>query len=407
MGTMPAYFASHLGTNFWFPLFVIAVLEGIAIHTWRFREEPGARSLVYGQLCKGVWLLALLCGSRSTGLTALTAWTNLCWMASLLLLFVSYRFLVEMSGLDRELPAWITYLMGGTVGILWLIILTNGWHGWLWKIIWTDGDVARLLPGSGRQLPKIAGYLMGFITTGLCIRWLRSSTGLRRRQARLILLASLLSWFGHVLTFLPGCGILAPLPLSFLLSSTVTAWAFHRWRMYGIIPLAQEVVVKNMIDGLMVVDDRENIVSLNSTARAVFTNIVEGVPFQTAVKLWPALADLENEDGVTVREVCFGVEKYGRTFWVTMTPLLNSTGNRLGRVLLFKDVTQERQQQAQILEQQKAISTMMERQRLGRNCTMAPVRSGASFPCRRRRREPPSQNNDMNKRISAWSASSR
>ena len=38
---------------------VIAVLEGIAVYTWQFRAEPGARWHAWSQSCKCLWLVAL------------------------------------------------------------------------------------------------------------------------------------------------------------------------------------------------------------------------------------------------------------------------------------------------------------------------------------------------------------
>jgi signal transduction histidine kinase len=364
---MPESFASHLGISFWFPLFVVAVLEGLAVYTWRFRQEPGARAFVWLQACKSVWLLGLLVGFFSAAPASLAWSMNARSLVSLLTLFFSFRFTAEMSGCERELPRWVNGLMGGVVGAYWLLILINQWNGWLWKLEWT-ASAAQIALGPASWVPVAAGYAMSAFIAVLCILWLMRSSGLRRRQAALILVAFLLSWFGHMLTRLFGMTLLTSLPLLFLLSSTVMAWAFHRWRIYGIVPLAQEVVVKTMIDGLMVVDDSENIVALNPTARALFPPraVTEGAPFQAAFAAWPALAEFTAQSGAAAAEASRQVEGSARFYRVTTTPLRTALGQRLGRVLIFKDVTLERQQQERIVEQQKALSTMTERQRLGR-----------------------------------------
>ncbi len=245
--------------------------------------------------------------------------------------------------------------------------LTNGRQGWIWKSISIEGGAVRTLDGPLRDVPKLASYSIALFITCLCVRWLVRSTGLRDRQAWLILLASVVSWAGHRMTFLPHMARLAPLPLSFLLSSAITAWAFHRWRMNGIVPLARDAVVQNMIDGLMVVDDSQTIVALNPTARAIFPEpaVAVGASFQGAAAVWPALADFESEAAVAA-EVSRNVDGSACFFHVTGNPLRTPLGHSLGRVLIFKDVTIEHRQQAILLEEHKALSALTERQRLGR-----------------------------------------
>jgi signal transduction histidine kinase len=365
---VPDFLLSPAGLNFWLPLLVAAVLEGIAIYTWHFRQEPGACSLVWGQLCKMVWVLALLPVDRSSGVAS-TVWNlDVRGTASLMLLFFWFRFVAEMSGYDRELPSWVTHLLGGVTFTLWLAIVTNPWHGWMWKSISMEGDTVRILDGPFRWVLKLAGYAIGLVIVGLSIAWAARATGLRRRQARLILLASVISWVGLIVTFLPGVTPLAILPLSFLLSSAIMAWAFHRWRVWGLVPLAQEVVVKTMIDGLMVVDDSGTIVALNPIAHEIFPEpaVAVGSSFKAVTAAWPALAGFVNETDVSAMEAARDVRGNPCCFHVTVSRLHAPLGQRLGRVLVFKDVTVERQQQARILEQQQALSILTERQRLGR-----------------------------------------
>ena len=358
------FFLARLGTHLWITFVAVAVMEGIAVYSWQFRKEPGARSLMCIQVCKATWLLSLLFASQSSEPDSYIFWMNLLMISSQLVIFFWFRFISQVSGFEREGPRWITAVLGGVVGVSCLIILTNHWHGWFWRFGGMEAGVPKLLDGPTNQPQMLVAELMSLFTLGLFARWVLRSAGLRQRQAWLMLIGSMISWLGHMLVSVHGSSVLAPLPSSFLLSSVIVSWAYFRWRIFSIVPLAKEVVVKTMIDGLMVLDESDRIVEMNPTAQAIFA----GMPgtLVAAVAAWPALAGFHGEGCAATLEVSREVAGTPRFYHATQTPLRTSAGYRLGRVLVFKEVTTEKQQQARIVEQQKALSMLGERQRLGR-----------------------------------------
>jgi signal transduction histidine kinase len=350
------FFLARLGTHLWITFVAVAVMEGIAVYSWQFRKEPGARSLMCIQVCKATWLLSLLFASQSSEPDSYIFWMNLLMISSQLVIFFWFRFISQVSGFEREGPRWITAVLGGVVGVSCLIILTNHWHGWFWRFGGMEAGVPKLLDGPTNQPQMLVAELMSLFTLGLFARWVLRSAGLRQRQAWLMLIGSMISWLGHMLVSVHGSSVLAPLPSSFLLSSVIVSWAYFRWRIFSIVPLAKEVVVKTMIDGLMVLDESDRIVEMNPTAQAIFA----GMPgtLVAAVAAWPALAGFHGEGCASTLEVSREVAGTPRFYHATQTPLRTSAGYRLGRVLVFKEVTTEKQQQA--------LSLMGERQRLGR-----------------------------------------
>jgi len=359
-----AFFAARLGTHLWITLVAVAVMEGIAVYSWQFRKELGARSLIYLQICKATWLLSLLLASQSREPGSFMFWMDLLLIASLLTIFFWFRFISQVSRFEQEGPAWLTAVMAGAVGVSCLIALTNSWHGWVLRLGETEAGMYSMLDGPASKPFYLVEELMSVFTIGLFVRWVLSSAGLRRRQAWTMLAGSIISWSAHLLESVPGSSVLAPMPSCFIFSSLIVAWAYFHWRLFSIAPLAQEVVVKTMIDGLMVVDESDHVVEMNPAARAIFA----GMPgtMAAAAAAWPTLAGFDGEGRALTLEASREVAGTLRFYQATQTPLRTATGYRLGRTLVFKDVTTEKQQQARIVEQQKALSTLGERQRLGR-----------------------------------------
>jgi PAS domain-containing protein len=186
----------------------------------------------------------------------------------------------------------------------------------------------------------------------LCVAWVKKVRGLRRRQAEMVLLAMILSWGGALLNQLPKTHSLidgtVALAISFVLSSLVVTWAFVRWRLLGLLPLAQETVLNNRVDGLLLLDLSGRIVLLNQAAQALFPsrNLAEGDSFAKAVDDWPALAAIAKCPGECQFDAARQFSTRAMTYEVARTPLRNPVGHSLGSVVTFKDITEERHEQS-------------------------------------------------------------
>jgi signal transduction histidine kinase len=153
------------------------------------------------------------------------------------------------------------------------------------------------------------------------------------------------------------------LPIGFALSSLVMTWAFLRWRVLGLLPLVQETVLNERVDGLLMLDLSGRIVVLNKAAWALFPslNLVVGDSFRKAIDDWPALAFLAGNSGECHFDAARQFSTCRMTYEVAQTPLRNSVGHSLGRVVTFKDATEKRREQSHRIQQ----SILKERKQLG------------------------------------------
>jgi len=363
---MPSYPISPEAISLWLSLAVVAILEGLSIHTWQYRKEPGALWQVWLQASKGLWLLVLLVGSRSVLIQEKILCLQIGTVLSFLVCYLWFRFIANLSDYDRRIstPRWRAIQCGA--GILFLLILVCTWRGWLWNSLHiTNGGFhsPRSLLGNSLSLPV---YALNAFTLWINTRWALRNAGLRRRQAWMFLVPSVFTWGGQLVSRLRGLDSIVPCAIGFCFSGVITLWAFHRWRLYSILPLAKDVVVEGMVDGLMVIDDEGYIVALNTPTRTIFADsaISIGKTIEDALQAWPEMVCRDNSASVweTQHQQGDAVSYYQ----VTRTSLRISTAHVLGQVLVFKDITHKKLQQARIVEQERALAMMTERERLGR-----------------------------------------
>jgi len=237
-----------------------------------------------------------------------------------------------------------------------------------WSKVWLNDHVLTGSKGPMFHVALISSYLLNAINYGLTITWFFKTRGLRRRQALLFMIMPLFSCAGYMVNLIPGGYIFEPEPMGFLLAGFYITWFFYRWRVISILPGAQETVVRNMLDGLLIVDKEDYIVDLNPAAKAICKGIpaVGGGKFKDLAAAWPDLARFSDNPELMTFETVREYPEGPRYFQLNMTPLNSPGGHALGKVILLQDITRQKHDQDQLMEQQKVLSILTERDRLGR-----------------------------------------
>lgn len=347
---------------------IAAVFEALAVYLFQFRKIPGAMLLVYCQICKGVWVSAKVFGGMSPDLPTKIIWARFTEWAPLLLIYFWFEFIWEVSQQKGKMSAIVPYIIRGVVVALVLVIGFDNWPGWYWGPVSLDGQVLMSEFGPAAWATMIFCYLLNLLCLGLSVRWIYSARGLRRQQAVVLSVTPLFSFIGNILVYFSDIRVVSPQVVGLLLSAVYVTWVFYRWRVYSILPLAQDAVTKSMIDGLVVVDEKGYIVDMNPAAKDIFTGLpaTVGNKFQENAAAWPVLAEISGNSGAEIREASRNNTGERRYYQISTMPLKTPQGDPLGKTILFKDITQQKHDQEKMLEQQKALAILAERDRLGR-----------------------------------------
>jgi len=353
--------------DIWFYLFVVGVLISMATYVWQFRKIPGAKPQVYGQTCKAAWLLCLVMLSVSPELSDKVLWIKLQQMVSVLSPYFWLQFILEVSGQSNKMPSRVRYVFLAIIGAIWMGNITNYWHELFWRETWLDGHTIRIVTGQANRIVEINSYLLCALAVFFSVRWVYITTGLRRRQAWWFTISGLVSVGGTILDYVPVVRGFYPLAWGFLLAGVLITWGFYRWHVYNVLSLAQQAAVQNMFDGLLVVDEYGHIADMNPAAKTIFAGLpaLVGGKFEELAAAWPTLAMIGNSPGTETREAVLEVSGERRWYWLNVTSL-QSRGHLLGKVIVLKDITRQKQDQEKMLEQQKAMSVLTERNRLSR-----------------------------------------
>ena len=370
--------------DMWPPLVTALFLVALGLYSWRRRAVPGALPLAIAWLMSALWMVILAAEVTATDPAAKNAWHLFGVLWQLPIAVAIACFALEYVYPGRWLTRRNLILLVLPVLLLSVFALTNDLH----RLFWRTGIAA----GPERQEFAIAGWIAvayGMILALIQIVafiWLFVRSPQHRWPVALML-AALLVTRGLLLLDLVRPDLAAWQNYSVLviwLPASAYAVALFAFRIFDPLPVARTAALEQMQAGVVVFDIHARAAGLNSAAEKML-----GIRSGSARgRTWPELglpgslpptlsaagsaisSAGSNGAGIHVMEVAditFGDGDRPRRYAATVSRLNDFRGFPVGHLLMLHDVTEERRAQAQIVEQQRALATLRERERLARD----------------------------------------
>lgn len=186
-----------------------------------------------------------------------------------------------------------------------------------------------------------------------------------RRQIASLMIGGMAPWISNII-FIFKIGRLTYFdltPVAFTISGIAFMWGILRYKLLDIVPIARDVVIQNMYDGVIVIDNDEKIIDINQTARrlsgvgpakVIGTRADHTIAWWTKFKRYQSSGN-ENRFPILEREV------EGRLYMLQLTDSPIVVRNRsLGHVVTLHDVTATQTAQRALLESEARFKSLSE-----------------------------------------------
>ena len=353
----------------WVPLGSAVLFVVLGIYTWRHRTVPGATALVFVTAVGVVWFpFGALAMAAADPLTKLF-WARAGLSIGVLGIVATFCFVLEYAGLAKWITRRTLTLLVVPPLAFALLNFTNEVQFPAWAAVGlSQGQAAALGPISWLITGYV--YLLFLISTFVLIRLFVRSP-LHRWPVAIILAGQLAPRVGFAADIL-GSNLLSPLDPTMMFATLTTvayAVALFRFRLFDVVPVARETVLERMVDGILVLDAEGRVADLNPAAQALLgtsRSRVLGRDGALALAAFPDLARLAFDHGQSQVDAMLGTSATQRWYQVSSSPLTDRRGFQLGRLMLFHDLTELKRAQQRMLEQQRALATLEERERIAR-----------------------------------------
>jgi PAS domain S-box-containing protein len=353
----------------WPMLAVVALAVLLAIYSFRRRLVPGARPFLLMMAFTAFDAIGAALVLAAADMPTKIFWEKFQTMWKLPAVTAGLWFGLEYANLDRWLTRRLLALLAVPPLLVLLLGVTNDVHHWMWTgFVWEESFVG---PVNGPANWVFIGYgVLLALANPLVFLWLFIRSPMHRWPAGLCIAGQIAARAAYVLDQ-AGRNPFAPMdPYIFGAAFTCMMYAvalFH-FQMLSLLPVARGTVIEQMREGVLLVDQYLRIIDVNPAAERILGATVARVKGKHAVELLPAISesrDLISFPDKARSETTLGIGGSSQ-YAVHLSELKGAHGHRLGSLILLHDITEQTRAQAQILEQQRALATLRERDRVAR-----------------------------------------
>ena len=237
--------------------------------------------------------------------------------------------------------------------ILVLVLMwTDPWHG-LFFAGKRDLNITMMISaGPVFWMNVVYSYLLVLVGALLLLRKYVRSQGLYRQQTAAVLGASVIPWVNNIL-FFSGLNPLPNIdntPFAFSVAALLYSYALLRYRLLDLVPIARDVLVEKMSDGVIVLDARNRIVDINPAAQRAIRFLPESPIGEPAEKIFSAFPDIVavfQDLNQASTEIAIG-DSPRQYFDFRISPLVDRRHGLVGRLMVFRDMTALKNAQAEL-----------------------------------------------------------
>ncbi len=352
-------------------VFIAALISGgLTLWGWRRHPAPGAGWFTALTFSAFSWALCYGLEMVSTDLPATLLWSKMQYLGAVSLPVAWLALVLTYTGQRRWLSPRNVALLFVVPLITLALVWTNEYH----ELIWVNPGLETGLPfntlsfapGMWYWVNIAYAYALLVLSTILLVAAFVRSTPLYRRQIAFLLLFSLITWIGN-LAYTVG---LTPqgmnlTPVTFSVSGLLIAWGLFRYRILDVVPVARDVIVESMSDGVIVLDPQNRVVDINPAAQVLIGHTLPemvGQPLAQVLADWPALMELCKKQGSAggIRtEITLNTgEEEQRTFDLRVSPLRDQRGRMTGRLMLWHDITESKRVEVALRESEERFRSV-------------------------------------------------
>lgn len=351
---MQYYFSTSL-----FPLIFVALIPGaLAIYIWRNRRAEGATPLAIMMVLLFFWAATYIMDLASTTLETKVFWKNITFIFIVFTPLTWLVFSIEYTGHQAWLPPTRLKLLFLIPISSLIVIFTPALRSWFWvnQELVREGGLLLIRDQNGWWFWRIhtpysyVSLLLGFILIiRALLRWPRQY----RFQMIWTLVAVSVPWVANIITVFKLLPIYIDLtPFAFAFTGFGLAFALVRHRMLDLVPIAREVVIEGMDDGVIMLDMNNRIVDINPSAskKLGFDSESIGKDIAQVLTRWPQLIEKYKTLAQSKDEALLEGSNTRQWFEFSRTPLMDGKGTLIGSVIMLRDISQLKETQ-EILQQ--------------------------------------------------------
>jgi len=361
-----------LQVNLFIVLLVVAFLISIALTVYigMRRTDRVKSELFLAMLSITIWSFAAIFEAAFTGLEMKIIFTKISYLGIVTSPVLFFFFISRYTNLGH----WITnkkrlflFLIPAATFIL---AATNELHGLLWPDIYLKqnrlaGIIAFYEHGPWYWVTVSYSYVFLGIGTVMLLYSLFRHKRLYSLQIRVLVIASLSPFIGNIIysfgqSSLRGIDIT---PACFAITGLFLTLAIFKYQFLDIRPIAREVTIESLYDGVLLINKDSKIIDINKAARRLLSlknsdigkSIDSTLPDNSEI-----LEYLKTEKSLKKTVKVVGINNRELFLELRITHLLDNEKKRTGTIIILRDITGEKNAEKKLKESQNTLLNIID-----------------------------------------------
>jgi len=348
-------------TPYTLPLAASALASAVLfVVIYRSREKRAAMPLLGVLTSAVIWSLADGIRLSSTNRALKIAMNDLRFLGPILATVSAFLFAAAYTNREQWLSEQRVMGLFSVHVVTFVLVITNAGHNLVRESV-TFGTINGMVLmeiswGPWYYVHAIYSYALLVATAYMFVRKYLQSGDLDtyRGQTLTILVGTFVPW-GMNAAFIADITEVDLTAIGFTVTGGMFAVAIFRYQFLELIPIARSTVVDNVDEGYLVLDTGDSVVDVNRKAAEIIGTSREemiGQQFQSLFATFPKIRERFADTRDTRDQIRLEREGVERFYDVDVSPIYDQRNCYTGRVVLFRDVTEQEQRKRQ-LEQQK------------------------------------------------------
>jgi diguanylate cyclase (GGDEF)-like protein/PAS domain S-box-containing protein len=349
-------------------------VAGVAV---RRTTIVGYHELIWLMLAMGGW--SLLNGLQPFMSDLALKITLNTWQYSMIISVPMLWLLVTRRAVGFDFMSWrhttlLAIIPLSAIALAW----TNTSHQLIWQTIEPVGDRLVFSYGFWFWVAVAYAYVLMLASLSILLRALWHPVRFRP-QIYGMLLACCIPWLSNLLYLteaipIPGFDLT---PIGFALSGLIAAWALIRQQVFDLIPIARDVLIDQMGDGVLVLDRQQRIVDYNPATMRICA-LARGMIGQPLASALPDL-DTPIQQAIASSTTC-QLGSYGPhaiNLELRVTALQDRQGQPYGWLVVLRDINEQQELLHQLHSEHEFASQVM--QSIGEGLTVTDAEGRFTF----------------------------
>jgi len=240
------------------------------------------------------------------------------------------------------------------VGLVTILALTNPLHHQMWTVALKNGIYVQVM-GNFFLIQLAVTYLLTFSSVVLLVRAYFLSSGLLRRQTVLLLVGISIPILFSIAVDLLGWDPLVNVDepaLSIIFTVVLFAWATLEFNSFFLLPVASDVIIQNMQDGVLVTDIEGLVIFSNRAARQMLgrkEHTMQGKQVGEILADWLPEAESAWNDRKVEAQLVRDEDK-SEYFLFRTSPILGTSQELIGFLLRLSNNTDQKNYEKRLTE---------------------------------------------------------